>query len=183
MIRIKRSYEPPARGDGRRILVERLWPRGIRKEDLHASSWEKDVAPSAVLREWYAHDVSRWPEFRRRYREELNENPAPWHRILSTAKNRKVTLLFSARDVEHNSAVVLRDYLTERMALTGHPPPPPAAEYSGDARMRPEARADQPTMEEIASAQRIRLDALLDEGLRQTLPASDPVAVSPSRKT
>lgn len=114
-IGIKRVYEPRSSGDGWRILVERLWPRGVRKEDLHADSWEKEVAPSSELRKWYGHDVSRWPEFRRRYRKELSGNSDAWRHILDTARKRKVTLLFSARDVEHNSAVVLRDYLTEQL--------------------------------------------------------------------
>lgn len=116
VIGIKRVYEPESRRDGLRILVERLWPRGIRKEDLHADSWEKEVAPSAELRKWYGHDVSRWPEFRRRYLKELNGNPPAWRPILEAARKRKVTLLFSTRDVEHNSAVVLRDYLMDRLA-------------------------------------------------------------------
>lgn len=107
-IGIKRVYEPESRSDGLRILVERLWPRGIRKEDLHADSWEKVVAPSSELRKWYGHDVSRWPEFRRRYRKELNGNPDAWRQILDAARTRKVTLLFSARDVEHNSAASTR---------------------------------------------------------------------------
>jgi uncharacterized protein YeaO (DUF488 family) len=114
-ISIKRVYEPDSRSDGRRILVERLWPRGIRKEDLRMASWEKEVAPSTELRKWYGHKVPRWPEFRRRYREELDDNEAAWRPILDIARRRKVTLLYSARDVEHNSAVVLRDYLAERM--------------------------------------------------------------------
>lgn len=114
-IGVKRVYEPESRSDGRRILVERLWPRGIRKEDLHADSWEKEVAPSSELRKWYGHDVSRWPEFRRRYRRELNGNFDAWRPILKGARKRKITLLFSARDVEHNSAVVLRDYLLDRL--------------------------------------------------------------------
>lgn len=112
---IKRVYEPESRSDGRRLLVERLWPRGMRREELHADSWEKEVAPSPELRKWYGHDVSRWPEFQRRYRKELHAKPDAWRPILDVARKRKVTLLFSARDVEHNSAVVLRDYLTERL--------------------------------------------------------------------
>ena len=119
-ITIKRVYEPDSPRDGRRILVERLWPRGIRKEDLHADSWQKEVAPSRELRKWYGHEVSRWREFRRRYREELNENRDAWRPILETALKRKVTLLYSARDDEHNSAVVLRDYLTERLRRRGN---------------------------------------------------------------
>jgi|SRR5690606_18594068 len=115
-ISIKRVYEPETPHDGLRILVERLWPRGVAKEDLHADEWRKDVAPSTDLRRWYGHKVSRWPEFRRRYRAELEGNPDAWGAILDEARQRKVTLLYSARDVEHNGAVVLREYLAERMS-------------------------------------------------------------------
>lgn len=114
-IDIKRVYEPESPRDGRRILVERLWPRGMRKSDLRADLWQKEVAPSTDLRKWYGHKVSRWQEFQRRYREELDENQDAWRPILDTARKRKVTLLYSARDVEHNGAVVLRDYLAKRI--------------------------------------------------------------------
>jgi uncharacterized protein YeaO (DUF488 family) len=77
MIRIKRTYEPPARGDGRRILVERLWPRGMKKESLEADAWMKEVAPSTGLRKWFGHRVERWEKFRQRYRDELTRTPAP----------------------------------------------------------------------------------------------------------
>ncbi|MDN5940124.1 MAG: DUF488 family protein, partial [Salinisphaera sp.] len=112
---IKRVYEPESPRDGRRILVERLWPRGVRKDDLKADSWQKEAAPSTALRKWYRHVVSRWPEFRRRYVKELDGNEDSWRLLLDTARRRKVTLLYSARDVEHNGALVLRDYLAERM--------------------------------------------------------------------
>jgi uncharacterized protein YeaO (DUF488 family) len=114
MIRIKRTYEPGARGDGRRILVERLWPRGMRKEALHADEWLKDVAPSTALRKWFGHRVERWDEFRRRYRKELSANRAGWSPILAASKRGTVTLLYSAHDLEHNGAIVLREYLSER---------------------------------------------------------------------
>lgn len=120
MIRIKRAYEARARGDGRRILVERLWPRGLRKEDLHADAWMKEVAPSAALRQWFGHKVERWDEFRRRYKKELSANPDAWRPILDAGKRGTVTLLYSARDIEHNGALVLRDYLNERSR--GHHP-------------------------------------------------------------
>ena len=118
-IGIKRVSEPDSRRDGQRILVERLWPRGIRKDDLRLDGWYKEVAPSTELRKWYGHEVSRWPEFRRRYLEELIENRDAWRPILDAALKRKVTLLYSAHDVEHNSAVVLRDYLAARMPRRG----------------------------------------------------------------
>lgn len=117
MIRIKRTYDPPERSDGRRILVERLWPRGIKKAALKMDEWCKDVAPSAALRQWFGHKQERWPEFRRRYERELSENVAAWAPILEAAREGTVTLLYSAHDVEHNSAVVLRDYLDGK--LTG----------------------------------------------------------------
>jgi uncharacterized protein YeaO (DUF488 family) len=115
MIRIKRTYEPSARADGRRILVERLWPRGMKKEDLHADAWMKEVAPSTELRQWFGHQVERWDEFRRRYQRELSAKPDSWAPVLKASKHGTVTLLYSAHDVEHNGAVVLRDYLTQRI--------------------------------------------------------------------
>ncbi|MGH9321595.1 MAG: DUF488 domain-containing protein [Vicinamibacteria bacterium] len=114
MIRIKRTYEPPARGDGRRVLVERLWPRGMKKEALAADEWMKEVAPSTELRKWFGHRVERWKEFQRRYREELNAQPGVWEPILEAERRGTVTLLYGARDTLHNGALVLRDYLMER---------------------------------------------------------------------
>ncbi len=111
-IRIKRTYEPPARGDGRRVLVERLWPRGMKKEAVAADAWLKDVAPSTALRKWFGHRPERWEEFQRRYRRELDANPAAWKPLLG--QRGTLTLLFSAHDTEHNAAVVLRDYLKAR---------------------------------------------------------------------
>ena len=114
MLRIKRTYDPPARGDGRRILVERLWPRGMKKEAVAADAWMKDVAPSTELRQWFDHRVERWEEFRRRYRRELNAKPGAWAPILDAERRQTVTLLYSAHDVLHNGAAVLRDYLARR---------------------------------------------------------------------
>jgi len=111
VIRIKRTYEAPARGDGRRILVERLWPRGMKKEALGADAWMKEVAPSTRLRKWFGHRPERWEEFRRRYRSELDANPAAWKPIVEAARSGNVTLLYSAHDTDHNGAVALRDYL------------------------------------------------------------------------
>jgi uncharacterized protein YeaO (DUF488 family) len=131
MIRIKRAYERRARGDGRRILVERLWPRGMTKNSLDAYAWMKEVAPSAELREWFAHRVARWPEFRRRYIDELNAKPDLWTPILDASRRGAVTLLYSAHDTEHNSAVVLRDYLAQRSSRRGR------GKKSRAARLRP----------------------------------------------
>jgi len=114
MIRIKRAYEPSARGDGRRLLVERLWPRGMRKEALLLDAWVKDVAPSTQLRKWFSHRVDRWKEFQRRYRRELSAHRDAWSPILEASRRGTVTLVYSAHDPEHNAAVVLRDYLTRR---------------------------------------------------------------------
>lgn len=119
MIRIKRVYERRARGDGRRFLVERLWPRGVTKDSLHANAWLKEVAPSTELRKWFAHRLARWPEFRRRYIAELNAKSDTWEPILDAARRGTVTLLYSAHDTEHNSAVVLRGYLERRLARRG----------------------------------------------------------------
>ncbi len=115
MIQIKRAYDPPARGDGQRFLVERLWPRGVKKEALAADAWLKEVAPSTQLRTWFAHRIERWEGFQRRYREELDANRAGWQPIVDAAHDGMVTLLYGARDTEHNSAVVLREYLMPRI--------------------------------------------------------------------
>lgn len=112
-IRVKRVYEPAAPADGFRVLVDRVWPRGVKKEELEADLWLKEVAPSTALRKWFGHDPARWEEFKRRYFAELDEKPDVVGRITGGAKGR-VTLLFSARDEEHNQAVALREYLLAR---------------------------------------------------------------------
>jgi uncharacterized protein YeaO (DUF488 family) len=111
MIRLKRVYEPAEADDGARFLVERLWPRGMRKEALDLDGWLKDVAPSTPLRRWFGHDPARWDEFRRRYTDELDARPSAWQPIVEAARRNTVTLLFSSHDVEHNNAVALREYL------------------------------------------------------------------------
>jgi uncharacterized protein YeaO (DUF488 family) len=115
MLRIKRVYEEAQASDGVRFLVERLWPRGIKKEELKMKDWLKDAAPSPDLRRWYAHDVDKWQEFQRRYRAELKANPKAWQPIVEAAKRGEVTLLYSARDIEHNSALVLKAFLEEHI--------------------------------------------------------------------
>jgi uncharacterized protein YeaO (DUF488 family) len=115
LIKTKRVYESPEPNDGTRFLVDRLWPRGIRKEALEMEAWLKDVAPSPSLRKWFGHDPDKWGEFQKRYRAELKSNPEAWHPILEAAKGGNVTLLYSARDTEHNSAVLLKSFLEEQM--------------------------------------------------------------------
>jgi uncharacterized protein YeaO (DUF488 family) len=114
MIETKRAYEPPSRQDGYRVLVERLWPRGIKKEALALDAWEKDLAPSNELRKWFSHDPARWKEFRRRYRAELRMQPRTLRQLAERAANAKVTLIFSSHDAEHNNAVALRAELQRR---------------------------------------------------------------------
>lgn len=115
MIAIKRAYDPAQRGDGLRILVDRLWPRGVSKETLNADMWLKEVAPSDKLRKWFAHDPARWQEFERRYRAELHENPEAWQPIANLAKHGNVTLLYAAKDTEHNNSVVLMRFLQDHL--------------------------------------------------------------------
>lgn len=115
MVRIKRTYDPPAPGDGRRFLVERLWPRGVKKDDLGLDAWLRDVAPSTELRKWFGHQVERWDEFRARYRAELDANADALAPLFAAARRGTITLLYSAHDEQHNSAVVLRDYLQEHL--------------------------------------------------------------------
>ena len=116
MIQTKRVYEPVAETDGQRFLVERLWPRGMRKEALALAGWCKEAAPSHELRKWFNHDPARWKEFQRRYRAELEAKPETWQPLLEAAKTGNVTLLFSAHDTEHNNAVALGNYLQGRSA-------------------------------------------------------------------
>ena len=111
MLKMKRAYEKPAEDDGARVLVDRLWPRGVKKEDAHIDWWAKDLAPSTELREWFGHDPDKWPEFRRRYFSELDARPLVVQRIAALAKEGPVTLLYASRDRERNQAVALRDYL------------------------------------------------------------------------
>ena len=110
-IRLKRAYEEPGQQDGQRILVDRLWPRGVRKEDLALDGWMKDVAPSAELRKWFHHDPSRWDEFQRRYTDELERNKDAVGERLAVARSGRVTLVYGARDEKRNHAVVLKHYL------------------------------------------------------------------------
>lgn len=111
MIKVKRVYDPPSPEDGKRFLVDRLWPRGLSKKAARIDSWLKDVAPSDSLRKWFGHDPSKWREFQRRYFKELEARPEAWRPLLEAAREGQVTLLFSARDEAHNNAVALQRFL------------------------------------------------------------------------
>jgi uncharacterized protein YeaO (DUF488 family) len=110
-IQLKRAYDPVDSADGTRFLVERLWPRGVRKTDLHLQAWLKSVAPSTALRRWFGHDPKKWAEFRRRYFRELAGNTDALEPIIKAGHLGPVTLVYSSHDTEHNNAVALRDYL------------------------------------------------------------------------
>ena len=115
MIKLKRVYERPSRADGRRVLVERLWPRGLKRADADIAEWLRDIAPSDALRRWYGHDPARWPEFKRRYRAELrtSERRALLETLADRARRGTFTLIFAARDEERNSARVVREELAK----------------------------------------------------------------------
>ncbi len=113
-IKLKRAYEKPSPADGTRILVDRLWPRGISKEKAALDGWMKEIAPSTALRQWFAHDPKRWEEFRRRYGEELRAHPERLEELRSLARKGTLTLVYAAHDEAHNDAVVLRDVLLGR---------------------------------------------------------------------
>ncbi len=110
-LKLKRAYEPPARGDGTRILIDRLWPRGLKKDGAALDHWFKEIAPSPELRKWFGHDPERWSEFRRRYARELGAPAEQLETIRALARRGTVTLVYAAHDEEHNHALVLRDIL------------------------------------------------------------------------
>jgi uncharacterized protein YeaO (DUF488 family) len=110
-VRLKRAYEKPARDDGPRILIDRLWPRGVTKADAKLDQWMKTLAPSTQLRKWFGHDPARWQEFRRRYAAEVRQHPAELEELRSLAREGPVTLVYSAHDEAHNDAVALRELL------------------------------------------------------------------------
>ena len=115
MIQIKRVYDPSSRTDGTRLLVERLWPRGVKKTSLEIKSWLKEVAPSAELRKWFSHDPAKWDEFRSRYFAELEASPDAWQPIIEAANHGTVTLIYSSHDTEHNNAVALKEFLNRHL--------------------------------------------------------------------
>ena len=111
MIKVKRIYEPPSPGDGKRILIDRLWPRGMKKEEAHIDEWLKEISPSNELRKWYSHDPVKWPEFKRRYRAEISKETELLKRIKNEGKRGTVTLLFSSKELELNNAVALKEFV------------------------------------------------------------------------
>jgi len=118
MIRLERAYDEESSKDGRRFLVERLWPRGVKKSTLNIESWLKDVAPSTELRKWFNHDPAKWEDFRSHYFAELSANPEAWDSLLAAARTDTVTLIYSSHDTAHNSAVALREFLNRHMHHT-----------------------------------------------------------------
>lgn len=114
MIKLKRAYEAPSRQDGFRVLVDRLWPRGIKKEEARLDLWLKEVAPSPALRTWFAHDPAKWQEFQRRYRAELADKEDALEVLRAKSRHGVVTLVYAARDEEHNGALVLKSVLEAR---------------------------------------------------------------------
>jgi uncharacterized protein YeaO (DUF488 family) len=127
VIKLKRIYEPAAPSDGVRILVERLWPRGVKKTSARLDQWAKEAAPSGTLRQWFHHDSARWDEFKRRYFRELDEDEEGWKLLLTASSRGQVTLVYSSHDLEHNNAVALKEYLDHRRHSRGGHLPKTAA--------------------------------------------------------
>jgi uncharacterized protein YeaO (DUF488 family) len=123
-VKLKRAYEPATASDGTRILIDRLWPRGVKKADAAIDQWVKDIAPSTASRKWFGHAPERWAEFRRRYAAEVHQHPEQLSTLRIMARQGPITLVFSAHDELHNDAVALRDFLlgrnTKRTAETAH---------------------------------------------------------------
>jgi uncharacterized protein YeaO (DUF488 family) len=114
-IQLKRAYQPSAEADGHRILVDRLWPRGVSKKEAHIDFWMKSLAPSDELRQWFGHKPEKWREFKQRYFDELDRMPAEVGELLNEARRGTVTLIFAARDETHNNAVALKEYLERHL--------------------------------------------------------------------
>ncbi len=110
---LKRIYEPAKTSDGKRVLVDRLWPRGVSKERAKLKLWLKEIAPSTELRKWFNHDPKKWPEFQKRYKQELRNNQSAINQLKSLAKKQTVTLLYGTRDEEHNEALVIQQFITK----------------------------------------------------------------------
>ncbi len=116
-IEAQRVYGSPQPDEGKRFLVDRLWPRGLKKESLSLDAWLKDVAPSNALRKGFHHEPAKWPEFKKRYAKELDEHPEAWRPILEAAQKGKVTLLYGAKEEKYNNAVALMEYLKEKAGV------------------------------------------------------------------
>lgn len=159
MVRLKRAYDPAAPADGHRYFVERLWPRGLRKEQAHFDEWLKDVAPSDALRKWFHYDPNRWAEFEQKYARELTSGAArrAFDELVGHAASETVTLIYSAHDTEHNNAVVLKRMIEQRLQR-----PPREATWPTEQLARPRSRM------------RARREHLVDEEIRESFPASDP---------
>ena len=121
MFQVKRAYEQPSKSDGARFLVERLWPRGIKKENLQVERWLKAIAPSTELRKWFQHDPAKWSGFRQRYFRELQRHPEAWQPLLARGRRGRVTLVYSAHDTEHNNPVALKKFLEQKLKPTKVP--------------------------------------------------------------
>lgn len=115
-IRLKRAYDAPARNDGYRVLVDRVWPRGVSKEEADIDEWRKDIAPSPELRKWFKHDPEKWPLFEQRYFQEIDADPARAQPLIERARDGRLTLVFGAKDREHNNAVALKHYIEQQIA-------------------------------------------------------------------
>lgn len=111
MLKIKRVYDDISQQDGKRVLVDGVWPRGIKKEDLEHDEWMKDIAPSTDLRKWFNHDADKWDEFKKRYKKELKDHKEDLKQLKEDSDGHNVTLLFAAKDEEHNQAVVIKEYI------------------------------------------------------------------------
>ena len=112
-VRVKRVYDEPAKSDGYRVLVDRLWPRGLKKSDAQLDDWQKEIAPSTMLRKSFGHDPSRWKEFKKKYWAELDDRRDQVEKLAQDTRRRSVTLLFGARDTKHNNAVALKEYIEQ----------------------------------------------------------------------
>jgi uncharacterized protein YeaO (DUF488 family) len=116
MMQLKRAHEKPSEADGERFLVERLWPRGVKKSSLPIAAWLKDAAPSTELRKWFSHDPAKWKTFRERYFAELESRPEVWQQLVEAARKGTVTLIYSSHDAEHNNAAALKEFVEKKMS-------------------------------------------------------------------
>jgi len=114
-VRVKRVYDQPAKADGYRVLVDRVWPRGLKKSEARIDEWLREIAPSTALRKWFKHDPDKWKEFKKKYSAELDDHREQVEKLVREARKRTITLLFSARDTEHNNAVALKEYIEQLM--------------------------------------------------------------------